>query len=180
MLFITNRLLRLYPVYWTMLAIVLAYSLALFLKTGHLDHTIALFEQYRHQMKVSTIFYLIFTNIFLVGQDIVLFMGLDVHTGSLFFAKDFSLTIPRLYTFLFVPQAWSIGVEILFYSIAPFLVRRSIKMVCFLMALSLFRPYGLYISDCRRTPGWPDFSQPNWSFFSRAIFRTGDIKRFRI
>jgi len=137
MLFITNRLLRLYPVYWTVLAIMLACSLGVFLKTGHLNDTVGLFEQYRHQMKASTICYLIFTNIFLVGQDAVLFMGLDVHTGGLFFAQDFSLTDPKLFTFLFVPQAWSVGVEILFYSIAPFLLRRSIKMVCFLMALSL-------------------------------------------
>ena len=136
-LFISNRLLRLYPVYWTVLVIMLIWSLGLFLKTGHPDYTVGIFQQYRHQMTATTYGYLIFTNIFLVGQDMVMFLGLNVQTGVLFFAKDFHLTNPKLFSFLFVPQAWTIGVEILFYLVAPFLVRRSIKVVCLFIALSL-------------------------------------------
>jgi peptidoglycan/LPS O-acetylase OafA/YrhL len=137
LLFLSNRLLRLYPVYWTVLVIMLVHSLVLFLKTGHPAYTIGLFLQYQHQMKLSTICYLIFANIFLVSQDLVMFLGLNIHTGGLFFTKDFSLTDPKLFSFLFVPQAWTIGVEILFYIVAPFLVRRSIIVVGLIMGLSL-------------------------------------------
>jgi peptidoglycan/LPS O-acetylase OafA/YrhL len=42
-----------------------------------------------------------------------------------------------LWTFLVVPQAWTIGLEIAFYLIAPFIVRKKISLIMFLIAASL-------------------------------------------
>ncbi len=36
-----------------------------------------------------------------------------------------------------VPYAWTLGIELLFYFVAPFIVRRSIKTIAILLALSL-------------------------------------------
>ena len=65
-----------------------------------------------------------------------MFLGLDT-TGHLFFTSNFWETSQPLYKFLFIPQAWTIGVEISFYLIAPFLVKRKLKVIIALIILSL-------------------------------------------
>ena len=164
-LFISNRLLRLYPVYWAVLIIILSWSLILFLKTGHPYYTFGLFEQYRNSMSFSSYCFLVFTNIFLVGQDLVMFLGLNVHTGNLFFAKDFSLTDPKLFSFLFVPQAWTIGVEMTFYLFAPFLVRRSPRVIGAIMALSLLSAFWIHHAGLPEDPWLQRFLPTQLVFF---------------
>jgi peptidoglycan/LPS O-acetylase OafA/YrhL len=66
-----------------------------------------------------------------------MFLGLNVLSGHLFFASNFRETSPQLYQFLFIPQAWTIGVEISFYFIAPFLVRKKLITIITLILLSL-------------------------------------------
>jgi hypothetical protein len=81
--------------------------------------------------------FLLFTNLFLFLQDAVMFLGLDTISGHLFFTSNFRETTPQLHQFLFIPQAWTIGVEISFYLIAPFLVKRKLKIIFPLIILSL-------------------------------------------
>ncbi|MCF8321914.1 MAG: acyltransferase [Flavobacterium sp.] len=66
-----------------------------------------------------------------------MFLGLNTNTGHLYLTANFLETNPLLFKFLFVPQAWTIGVEILFYLIAPFLVRRKLKFIIYLLILSV-------------------------------------------
>jgi peptidoglycan/LPS O-acetylase OafA/YrhL len=138
-LFLSNRLLRLFPIYWIVLALTVVASLAV----GHAsngEYWLALkpYFRYHQDMGWTSIAFLVFTNLFLLGQDIVMFLGLDLHTGHLFFTRDFWHTSPYLYKFLLLPQAWTIGVEITFYLVAPFLVRRKPAVIALLIFLSLF------------------------------------------
>lgn len=137
-LFLSNRLLRLFPIYWTVLLLTMVFLVVLYLNTGRWVSAPGYFVKYHQHMGFSSMLLLGFTNIFLLGQDLVMFLGLDTRTGQLFFTKDFLTTDPPLYAFLLVPQAWTIGVEILFYIIAPFIVRRSLKVIGLVIALSLF------------------------------------------
>jgi len=136
-LFLSNRLLRLFPVYWAVLLIALATSFLVSFIKGHPTGAILPYTQYHNDMSFSTFFYLFFTNICLIGQDVLTFLGLDTHTGSFFFTRDFHQTNPPVYAFLVVPQAWSLSLEICFYLMAPFLVRRKLGVICSLIALSL-------------------------------------------
>jgi peptidoglycan/LPS O-acetylase OafA/YrhL len=136
-LFLSNRLLRLYPIYWVTALIVLLNLVRINIKSDVPLGALGQFIKYHDQMSIGSFAYLILTNIVLVGQDIAMFMGLDVHSGNMFFAKNYLLTDPKVYTFLLIPQAWTIGVEIDFYIIAPFIVRKSIKWIILLMSASL-------------------------------------------
>lgn len=66
-----------------------------------------------------------------------MFLGLDMSNGFLFFTANFKETTPQLYHFLLVPQAWTIGIEISFYLIAPFIITRKLKYILLFIALSI-------------------------------------------
>jgi peptidoglycan/LPS O-acetylase OafA/YrhL len=143
-LFISNRLFRLFPAY--IFIIILTYlMMQLYHRTGQ-------WQPICTDTSGKSFFsrlYLIFINIFLLGQDTALFMGFDAK-GIMHFAAGFYKPVQPGYTFLLCPQAWSISLELLFYSIAPFIVRRKLPLILLIMALSftlrlLLYSKGLYI-----------------------------------
>lgn len=79
--------------------------------------------------------YLIGSQIFLVAQDLYMFLKLD--NGVLLFNPDFIRDPKSIHTLLLVPQAWTLGVEIWFYLIAPFIVRRPLKIIVLILIASL-------------------------------------------
>lgn len=137
-LFITNRFLRLYPIYWIVLLLTIIYGISFSLYNGSPTGGVAPYVDYFDTISIGSIAFLIFTNLFVFLQDVVMFLGLDTTTGNLFFTSNFWKTSPQLYNFLFLPQAWSIGIEIAFYIIAPFLVRKKLMIIIPLILLSLF------------------------------------------
>jgi peptidoglycan/LPS O-acetylase OafA/YrhL len=73
----------------------------------------------------------------MLGQDLYSFLTLK--DGALAFATN-SAGQRSLDTLLAVPQAWTLGVELSFYVIAPFIVRRSVTaMVAVLLASLMLR-----------------------------------------
>jgi peptidoglycan/LPS O-acetylase OafA/YrhL len=139
-LFISNRFLRLFPIYWTVLILTISFSILMYSK-GQYSGSFNNYITYFNSMSISSFVFLLFTNIFLFFQDIVMFLGLDTSSGHLFFTSNFNQTNPKLYDFLFIPQAWTIGVEISFYLIAPFIVRRKLIIIFPLILLSLLLRY---------------------------------------
>lgn len=143
-LFIINRFLRLLPIYWVILLLTIGTVIVARLS---MEHWLQLepFVVWRHQFTLPTWLYLLGANLAIVGQDWLLFMGLNPQTGNLFWTHDFLAHDPPIYAFLLVPQAWSIGVEISFYLVAPLIVRRTIRQVSVLILLSLsLRAYLYY------------------------------------
>jgi peptidoglycan/LPS O-acetylase OafA/YrhL len=137
-LFISNRFLRLFPIYWIVLFLTIASSIFISIYTnGSNLGRFAIYQEYYHTMSFESFVFLVFTNLFLFLQDIVMFLGLDTSSGHLFFASNFRETSPHLYQFIFLPQAWTIGVEITFYLIAPFLVRKKLRFIIPLILISL-------------------------------------------
>ncbi len=122
--FYLSRWLRLYPIYAAVAVLSLTYQY--FLN----DDFFALYRQ----IPLSADLLLALSNIFLFGQDWVMFAA--VHGGSLEFAVDFTDTDFRLHTGLLVPQAWTLGLELSFYLVAPFILHRRGLVVC-LLASSL-------------------------------------------
>ncbi len=129
-LFISNRILRLMPTYWAILFIS-AVCTNLYLKTW-----INNFGDF----SITSQIYMIFTSLFLLGQDIGMFLQIDTNSGSLVFLKNLYKPLPEhipVYKFLFIPQSWTLGIELSFYFIAPFIVRKKIALVMILLAVSL-------------------------------------------
>ncbi len=133
-LFLTNRLLRLFPIYWFVLALTIAASLFYCFYTNfeHLGY-FELYVDFFKKMDISSLIYLLFTNLFIIGQDTILFLGLNTETGNLFFTQNFKHTNPQLYQFMAIPQAWTISIELLFYILAPFILKRNYKIILILI-----------------------------------------------
>ncbi|KUJ56461.1 acyltransferase family protein [Chryseobacterium aquaticum] len=144
-LFISNRLLRLYPIYWVVLILTILFSFYCFFTTGgHNFARLSSYKEYYQDMHPFSLIFLILTNVFLVFQDLVMFLGIDLNSGNLFFTSDFTKTNPPLWNFLLITQAWTIGIEIMFYLIAPFLVRRKVITILIIIFSSLLLRCYLY------------------------------------
>ena len=133
-LFYSNRALKIYPIYFINLALLLLWSYFVY-KRGVLPGTITLFHQYT--ISNSVIAYFVFSNVIIVGLDWLFFFGLG-KSGNLFFTSNFNLgPDPKVYNFALNPIAWTVGAELMFYIFAPFVVRRKLWVVLFLLLISL-------------------------------------------
>ena len=120
-LFYTNRALRIFVPYWTFcLLIIVAQTIV---SAGPQPQLI----QQWPEMSFATRVYLMFTNIFVIGQEWT--MWLSYEHGSLIpvWSSDGLPTHPSI--FYVIPQAWSMSLELMFYALAPFLVRRHWLML---------------------------------------------------
>ena len=155
-LFISNRFLRLYPIYWIILFLTVLYSIIdINYFKEDASGVISSYMSYYSKMNFGSFLFLLGTNLVLFLQDTVMFLGLNTSTGNLFFTSNFQSTNPALYQFLFIPQAWTIGVEISFYLIAPFLVRKNLQIIAPLIIMSLLMRFFLYQYGLKADP---------WSF----------------
>lgn len=150
-LFITNRLLKLYPAYWTVLLLALLMQLVCWLTTGY--PILVLYHIVHFNMNWPGIVLLGFSNIAIIGQDMLSFLGFHRLRGDLFFTADFMKTYPYLFNFIFIPQGWTLGIELGFYLLAPLLLKRKwyVIVLCMLLSFSL-RQYLLYGLDLHYDP----------------------------
>ncbi|MCA8902886.1 MAG: acyltransferase [Hyphomonas sp.] len=143
-LFYTNRLLRIYPAYFVMMAIAAVFLFG-FKASG--TATLGMFEQ-AYTNPVTAII-LGFEHILLVGQDILFWMKIEPD-GDLVFdlanappAED----KPWAWQALLVPQSWSLSIELMFYAVAPFLARLNWRWLVALAAASIaLRLSGYWLS----------------------------------
>ncbi|MFA6760238.1 MAG: hypothetical protein WCR69_04250 [Sulfuricurvum sp.] len=119
--FYKNRFLKLFPIYWTILVLTLLVSFVSYIvlnKGGSLEYIIKNIDNLGFFN-----LYILFSNIFLIGEDLLMFLGFD--GNSIVFAKSFSdISIP-LYKFIVVPQSWTLSLEIMFYAIAPYVAIKN-------------------------------------------------------
>jgi peptidoglycan/LPS O-acetylase OafA/YrhL len=143
-LFITNRLLRIYPIYWCVLFMTVAAWVASALCGGDVGPL----SIYGQSLGWPAQILLHLSNLFLIGQDWVMFLGVKGH--HLYVVRGIGLTNPELWKFLYIPPAWSLGVELTFYAIAPWLVRRSARVIFMMvlasLALHLVLAFGLHLT----------------------------------
>jgi peptidoglycan/LPS O-acetylase OafA/YrhL len=122
-LFISNRLLRIYPIYWIVLSLTF-FLIMLSVFLGNSSSKMMVWQEITgHGFQT---FYLcliaVFSNVFFIFQDWLIFLNYDSINEKLQFVSDFHGNRGGLYGLMLVPQAWTIGVELMFYLLAPFLV----------------------------------------------------------
>jgi peptidoglycan/LPS O-acetylase OafA/YrhL len=140
--FYASRALRLYPVYY----VVLALSLVAVLGANR-----KFFDLYE-KIPPSAAALLAVTNVTLLGQDWVLFSG--VSEGKLVFEPEpFKGSGILLLNGLLVPQAWTLGVELSFYLVAPFLLRNR-RLMLGILFLSLLLRVVLVVDGLGRKDPW--------------------------
>jgi peptidoglycan/LPS O-acetylase OafA/YrhL len=137
--FYQSRFLRLYPIfvivslaYWIYFVIASMYMGKYFMTTAG-----EIFTRLSFEIKSLVIF----SNFTMIGQDVLsLFHITKDGIMHIFYTRiqgnlaDETLWLGNLRT---IPPAWSIGTEIWFYLLAPFLVRLSIKWISLICLLSL-------------------------------------------
>jgi len=152
-LFISNRFLRIFPVYWFVLALTIAFSFIAYLL---FDKGLSLYyfiDNYQF-LNVKTLAILLFSNICIFGQEVIFLLGLDTNKGSLFFAEYYYYTNPQLWKCLLVPQAWTISIELIFYLLAPLLVRRRLWILLTVIVASLLLRTFLYVRLDMESDPW--------------------------
>jgi peptidoglycan/LPS O-acetylase OafA/YrhL len=120
--FYINRFLRIYPVYWTVAIVVLA------------THLIVPFEFHHYAFPNAAKVVLFFSNLVIFGQDLVMFLA--VSGGHLHWTADFHNTDVYLFEGLLIGPAWTLGLELTFYILAPF-IARSTRVLTIVCAVSL-------------------------------------------
>ena len=136
--FYLTRWIRLWPLYLVAAIITIVAGI------GIVD-MIAFYKK----LPADGILVLTLSNILMFGQDTMMFLGIqDQH---IVFLKNFRDSSLPLYRGLVVPQGWSLGIEVVFYSIAPFVLKRLWLLLSVLLMSTLLRLYlidiGLGLSD---------------------------------
>jgi peptidoglycan/LPS O-acetylase OafA/YrhL len=121
--FILNRILRLYPVYLVCLALALAFYFSPLVLRPEYSGPGTWWSSFGGALDIWTRLGLIATNLLIEGKDLLCFMRVDLASGGAEFSPT-GLTDPTAAQhFIFLPQAWSLGVEMHFYLLAPFFFR---------------------------------------------------------
>lgn len=171
-LFITNRLLKLYPIYWTMLFIAVSISLFAFFRSGSsgsekISNLITVIGN--GSMSIPVFVWYCISSIFLFFQDWFVFLGFN-QSGTLYFVKDFHTAPHSLIRFLFLPQAWTIGLELTFYLMAPFLIKRSNGLLLILFFISLSIRVILFYWGLYKDPWSYRFFPSELMYFLLGVF----------
>ena len=143
--FYINRYLRLYPIYF----VVALLSLVAFVFAAAIGKEVGFFKVY-HDAPLAANILLVVSNAAIFFQDWVMFSA--IQSGELVFSANFLKSQVVLYPGLLVPQAWTLGVELTFYLIAPFvLVRKQVLLLLLALSIAL-RAYLLYLGLGKSDP----------------------------
>ena len=132
--FYKARYFRLLPTYWLGCILVILLSL--------LSQRSPQFEIWAYLRSLSDspgnlVFktFLCFTNTTMIFQDLTMFTA--SHNREIQWSADFWKSDMPLWQGLLIPQAWSLGIEISFYLIAPFLLRLRSTLIALLAIAGL-------------------------------------------
>ncbi len=159
-LFISNRLLKIFPTYYIVLFACLVFQL-IYAFILHKPDMFTLFNP-KVNTNIFSLITIIVTNLTIFGQGIQNFMGINSQ-GNFFFTPYFESFPNPLYKFLLIPQGWTLALELTFYLIVPFINKFKTKYLLLIMILSLILRLTLYNFGLNQNP-W------NYRFFPNEIF----------
>jgi peptidoglycan/LPS O-acetylase OafA/YrhL len=134
--FYLNRFLRLYPSYYLIIIAYLAVSIYLRLEKGQwifMTEKVGIFAT----SGFFTRLYGVLANLFIFGQDSLFALKFCPDTASLCLGSAAVGSPPYPWQMLFIPQAWSIEVELLFYLFAPLFIKWRTKTIAWMVLILL-------------------------------------------
>ena len=134
--FYFSRFLRIFPLTWVVVALTVLVSLFFGLLTGHWFALAPYVSDPFSKNGAFGVLLAAISNVTLFGQDWVMFLSSDA--GSfLNISRNFWNDRFPLWHYLLIPQCWSVGVELSFYLLVPFLSRQKNSLIVALMFASL-------------------------------------------
>ncbi len=148
--FYFNRILRLFPAYYfiSFLTFILFAYLSL-------DSDVPFFDTF-DKINIFGKIYLIFSNFFIVGQDLAFFMG--IKDGGIQFLSDYTDSEIIIYQGHISGVSWTLSLEIMFYFIAPFILKNK-KIIVYILVSSILLRALLIFDGIGMTGGF------NYRFF---------------
>ncbi len=170
--FISNRYLRILPVYLIVLVATLGLSFYIWKTSGTFSPT-AIYRWHQHggELGLMSKIMLLMSNVFIVGQDLTFYFGFDPNEGHVFMTDDFHKAGLSASQFMILPQAWTLGVEFIFYLIAPFIVRRKTGVMILVIVTSI--GFRMWLGSAL---GWvKDPFSYRFFPFEMALFMAGSV-----
>ena len=138
--FYINRYLRLFPTYFIVgiTTLILAGLKQLLFSEALVAPFNVITEVSQLQNSISNVIlkvFLLFTNLGIFFQDFIMFIG--VNQGNAELVYDFYNSDIQVWQGLAIPQAWTLGVELSFYLLAPYLLKLSTKKLLTFAGLSV-------------------------------------------
>lgn len=143
-LFLSNRFLRIFPIYWLALTIHLCvgYGAGLHLTDAEALAPVKFAEPFRHWYALGLDVSSALTALLAVPQAVIFgltslpFLGVR-DAGAFALILDYRADPLPGVAFTFLPQAWSLDTELVFYLLAPLIARRSPRVLVVLLAALL-------------------------------------------
>jgi peptidoglycan/LPS O-acetylase OafA/YrhL len=151
--FFLSRVFRIAPAYFLILFMTIIVGLVAWFGFGALIAPFVGWKLLFNQISGPTLFALTSPQLLLFGLDFVHFFTLN-QLSELVFTQNFSQEPVQLWRSLAVPQAWSLAIELYFYCLAPFLVRRSPRLLLFLIVCSFGIRLALAMLFANRFDPW--------------------------
>ena len=166
--FYSNRLLRIYSIYFVCLLISLIAYVAIYAagQGGWLHYVMT------NIGRIDTLgqLWLAFTSIAIIGQESTLF--LELKDGALAYTAAGPGGETPVWVFMPIPQAWSISLELMFYALVPFLIRNKTNVLIGIVAAATLARFVAYAMGYDHDP-WLSRFFP----FELGLFVMGMIAR---
>ena len=131
--FYLNRFLRLFPAYYFISFLTLIFFVYL-----SFNNNVPFFDVF-DKINIFGKIYLILSNFLIVGQDLAFFMG--VKDGNIRFLSDWTNSEIVIYQGHISHISWTLSLEIMFYFIAPFILKNKKIIIYILVSSILLRAF---------------------------------------
>ena len=168
--FLGSRYLRLFPCYLAVLVLTLAYGCLVWRIRGTIEWPLQGWARALPSLGDASILVFAAANLFIVGLDAVGFVSVGPG-GGLRLSLDPGGGAPGFSGLVFISPAWTLGLELLFYALAPFIVRQRPWRIGALLLASLALRFVVF----------PALGQPSAPFgdrffpFELAFFLAGAL-----
>lgn len=147
-LFYGNRFLRIFPVFWLVLAAELLFSLAWEFGSEAGDARWTLWREALESAQGGSILVVAMSQIALTGTEVFSLFSWTPEGGWVFYDSDLPPESVRGWKFLIMPHSWTLSCELFFYLLAPTLVRlTTVRLVVALVGFLLVVGWTLHVME---------------------------------
>ena len=168
--FLQQRWLRLMPVYWILLALNIVTAI-FFVSRLPVQRAYAGWLYHGHVPDATALAWFVFENIFIVGYEFLSCAAVNVGTGAVYFPAQPGLERLPALDYTIIGPAWSLSLEMMFYVLAPYLVRRPWRVQLGLVTASTLLRWGCNWYFHFTSPYFVDSCFP----FELAFFLSGSL-----